>query len=63
MMNVVLMGFKFVCPNKGCETLSYSVISLIRDLFQEEKITIHNVSCEISLGEMPTVYPDVRFYK
>jgi colanic acid/amylovoran biosynthesis protein len=60
-MLFVLMGFEFESPNKGCEALSYSFVSLLRKMFEGTKIEIHNVSYKLSLGAFPSEYPDIKF--
>lgn len=60
-MEIVLLGFDFSCPNKGCEALSYTVVAMIRKLFPQDKITIHNVTYKDTLGVFPEIYSDVYF--
>lgn len=61
-MIIVFLGFDFVCPNKGCEALSYSFVSVLKQLMPDEDITIYNVTYKDSLGELPKVFPDIKFY-
>ncbi len=59
-MFISLLGFDFVCPNKGCEALSYSFIDKLDELIDEE-ITIYNITYKESLGEFPKVYKNIKF--
>lgn len=60
-MKIVLLGFDFECPNKGCEALSYAFVSMLQRIFQDERLEIHNVTHKDSLGIFPQKYPDIKF--
>ena len=55
-MKVVLLGFDFVCPNKGCEALSYSFLNVLKKYYKDEKIDIYNVTYKDSMGLIPEMY-------
>ncbi|AFA48122.1 polysaccharide pyruvyl transferase family protein [Acetobacterium woodii] len=60
-MKIILLGFEFESSNKGCEALSYSVMSLL-DLMEELKpLEIVNINIHESMGELPALYPNVKF--
>lgn len=58
---LVLMGCDFVCPNKGCEALSFSVVSLLKDIYGNDPLEIVNVTYKDSLGDFPSYFPDIKF--
>lgn len=58
---IVLMGCDFTCPNKGCEALSFSVVSLLKNIYGNESIEIVNVTYKDSLGEFPDYFPNIKF--
>lgn len=60
-MKIVLLGFDFECPNKGCEALSYAFVSMLQRIFQNERLEIHNVTHKDGLGVFPQKYPDIKF--
>lgn len=60
-MKIGLMGFEFNSPNKGCEALTYSFISILNDLDNvDEKITLINYS-GTDLGIIPNEFPKFKF--
>lgn len=61
-MKIGLMGFEFSSPNKGCEALSYSFVSLLSKLCTT-KIEIYNfTNCE--MGQIPGMYSNrCTFFK
>lgn len=60
-MNIVLLGFDFICPNKGCEALSYAFVSILKSLYPNNKLVVHNVSYKNTLGTFPKIYPNIKF--
>ena len=58
-MRIGLMGFEFQSPNKGCEALVYSFLSIIRNALNPHDI-IYNFS-GTELGYVPEYYDDIHF--
>lgn len=58
-MKIGLMGFEFVSPNKGCEALGYSFLSVISSKIGDTD-TIYNFS-GTQLGEIPSLYSNINF--
>lgn len=58
-MKMALLGFDFNCPNKGCEALSYSFVSMLSEMINED-LELH-VFGYADLGEFPKVYPHIKF--
>ena len=61
MKRIVLMGFDFECPNKGCEALSYSFVALLKRIYPNEKLEISNLTHKDSLGIFPKKFPEIKF--
>ena len=61
-MIISLLGCDFVCPNKGCEALSYAFVSMLKEMLPNEKLTIYNITYKDSLGKFPEDYPDITFH-
>lgn len=59
MIKIGLMGFDFNCPNKGCEALSYTFISMLSELVND-KLEV-NVFAYADLGNLPQIYPNIKF--
>ncbi|MDF2588865.1 MAG: hypothetical protein K0S41_2706 [Anaerocolumna sp.] len=53
------MGFEFSSPNKGCEALSYSFISFLCRIVNEE-LTILNFT-NFDMGKLKEKFPSVKF--
>lgn len=60
-MKFILLGFEFESSNKGCEALSYAVISFLNSVEEFKPLEIVNINIHDSMGEIPTVYPDICF--
>lgn len=61
-MIIGLMGFEFQSPNKGCEALSYSFLSILENLLEnEENVIIYNFTL-LDLGIIPEMFPKFKFY-
>lgn len=60
-MRIVLLGFDFVCPNKGCEALSYTFMDLLGRIFPGKRVEIYNITYKESLGKMPEIYSNFNF--
>lgn len=60
-MKIVLLGFDFVCPNKGCEALSYSFLNILRKYCIDKDVNIYNITYKDCLGEIPSMYPEFKF--
>ena len=60
-MKIGLFGFDFVSPNKGCEALTYTVLSMLERLNPKEKYEIVNFTYNDDMGEIPTFFPKMRF--
>lgn len=62
-MKIGLMGFEFLSPNKGCEALTYSFLSMLNEYFKSNKdLIVYNFSA-YDLGLIPEKFPDIRFFK
>lgn len=62
-MIIGLMGFEFSSPNKGCEALSYSFLSILNKYYQNnEDVIIYNFT-EYEMGEVPSRFPNFHFVK
>lgn len=61
MKKIVLMGFDFECPNKGCEALSYAFIELLKKIYPNEALKISNLTHKDSLGVFPEKFPEISF--
>lgn len=60
-MNIGLMGCEFVSPNKGCEALTYSIVSIISEWAKiHDNITIFNFS-GTELGYIKNEFPNIKF--
>ncbi len=60
-MKIGLMGCEFVSPNKGCEALTYSIISILNDYSPlKENTTIYNFS-NTRLGSIKERFPNFKF--
>lgn len=61
-MIIGLVGFECESPNKGCEALTYSFLSLINEYAMIKKIDIQvYVFTQFSLGKIPDKYPSFLF--
>ncbi len=60
-MKIVLLGFDFTCPNKGCEALSYAFMNLLEKILPKEKIEIYNITYKTTLGRIPEIYSNFNF--
>ncbi|MRM91198.1 polysaccharide pyruvyl transferase family protein [Faecalicatena contorta] len=60
-MKVILLGFEFESSNKGCEALSYSVMSLLDSMDELKPLEIININIHDSIGEFQTLYPNIKF--
>ena len=58
-MRIGLMGFEFQSPNKGCEALVYSFLSIIRNVLKPYDI-IYNFS-GTELGQVPEHFKEMTF--
>ena len=59
-MKIGLIGFEFTSPNKGCEALVYSFLSLLPDKLEENNTIIYNFS-GTALGNVPMHFKNIRF--
>lgn len=60
-MIIGLMGFEFQSPNKGCEALSYSFLTILEKIIEkEENVEIYNFTSE-GLGIIPNMFQKLRF--
>lgn len=60
-MKIMLVGFEFESSNKGCEALSYAVMSMLNSIYDLRPLTIVNVNIHDSMGEFEAIYPNVKF--
>lgn len=58
-MIIGLMGFEFQSPNKGCEALVYSFLSIIRNDLKSQDV-IYNFS-GTELGQVPEYFKEITF--
>lgn len=58
-MIIGMMGFEFKSPNKGCEALVYSFLSMILDDLKENTV-IYNFS-GTDLGDIPRCFKKIKF--
>lgn len=58
-MKIALLGFDFFSPNKGCEALTYTFVSMLNDL-KVESLEIH-VFGSGELGLIPNLYQNIKF--
>jgi coenzyme F420 hydrogenase subunit beta len=60
-MKIGLMGCEFESPNKGCEALTYSIISILNNIKSINKnITIYNFS-GTKLGKIQSEFKNINF--
>lgn len=60
-MKIGLMGFEFCSPNKGCEALTYSILSILSELESiNNNLTIYNFS-GTGLGSIPKFFKKINF--
>lgn len=59
-MKIGLMGCEFTSPNKGCEALTYSFISILNDIMRKDEITIYNFS-GTEIGYFTEKFPNINF--
>lgn len=60
-MKIGLMGCEFSSPNKGCEALTYSIISILNTFdFLKSETIIYNYS-GTDLGDIPKQFPNFSF--
>ena len=59
-MKIGLMGCEFTSPNKGCEALTYSIISVINNILSNKDITIYNYS-GTDIGYFKDEFPNIKF--
>lgn len=61
-MIIGLMGFEFQSPNKGCEALGYSFLSILEKLLEkEDDIIIYNFT-SLGLGVIPEEFQTFEFH-
>ncbi|MCR5609855.1 MAG: polysaccharide pyruvyl transferase family protein [Lachnospiraceae bacterium] len=58
-MNIGLMGFEFKSPNKGCEALVYSFLSILKDNLKKDFIVYNFTGTE--LGVIPVYFDNIKF--
>lgn len=54
-----VLGFEFESSNKGCEALSYSLMPLLDNIPKDITIIVFNI--HDTLGEIPKLYPRMKF--
>lgn len=59
MIKIALMGFDLCSPNKGCEALTYSFVSLLTDIIK--KPFEAHVYAYSNMGTLPSVFPEIKF--
>lgn len=59
-MKIGLLGFDFTSPNKGCEALSYSFVSILKEL-SNAPLEVHAYGYS-NLGLFPRQYPGIDFH-
>lgn len=58
-MKIGLMGFEFSSPNKGCEALVYSFLSIIKGVLTTDDV-VYNFS-GTELGYVPEYFEEIQF--
>lgn len=58
-MKIGLMGFEFSSPNKGCEALVYSFMSIIKNKLKESDTIINFTGTNV--GNIPLYYPNIQY--
>ena len=58
-MRIGLMGFEFQSPNKGCEALVYSFLSIIRNDLKSQDVIYNSSGTE--LGQVPEYFNEIKF--
>lgn len=59
-MIIGLLGFEFESSNKGCEALTYSMMSILGKISDISEIYVFNI--HDSLGKIPQLYPNIKFH-
>lgn len=59
MIKIALMGFDLCSPNKGCEALTYSFVSLLTEIIKEP-FEAH-VYAYSNMGTLPLTFPEINF--
>ena len=62
-MIIGLMGFEFSSPNKGCEALSYSFVSMLEKYFKNRTdVVLYNYTM-FDFGFLPEMFPNFGYEK
>lgn len=61
MKKIGLLGLTFTDPNKGCEALTYSFISMLQRFFKNEPIEVLCIWNSGDLGQIPRYFPNITF--
>lgn len=62
-MKIGLMGCEFVSPNKGCEALTYSIVSVLNKINMIKKDTIIYNFSETEIGDIAKEFTKFKFVK
>jgi polysaccharide pyruvyl transferase WcaK-like protein len=57
----MLIGFEYESSNKGCEALSYAIMAILSSIMSFEPLEIVNINIHDSMGEIPSIYPNINF--
>ena len=60
-MKFIVIGFEFESSNKGCEALSYALLSYLDSIKEFKPLKIVNINIHESMGDIPTIYSDIVF--
>ncbi len=60
-MRIMLLGFELESSNKGCEALSYSIMSVLNSLKSFQPLEVVVINIHDSMGDFPKIYSDVKF--
>lgn len=61
MKRIGLLGLTFSDPNKGCEALTYTFLSILRKLNDSQKIEVVCIWNSNDLGQIPNYFPEIKF--
>lgn len=56
-----LLGLSFLDPNKGCEALTYTFLTMLRRIYPSEELNLICIGRSDELGKIPEFFPDMNF--
>lgn len=60
-MVIGLLGFEFEASNKGCEALSYAILSILDATDEVKPLELVVFNIHKSMGVLPSAYPNIKF--